>query len=305
MSAFLSKEEPTCPGWLLSLAQGKKVRVAIARASAASSIAVAQEAVASGLADPILVGEADEIAKLADEAGFDISAVEVHDTNGEEEAGMKAAALCGADDADVLMKGQLHTDVFMKSALNRDNGLRTGSRFVHQFVMLKGDDDPIVISDAAVNVAPDIDTRKDATKSVVEMLRLLKRDPRVAFLSATESPIPSVPSAIEGRQLADWAKAEIPNAAFSGPLATDLILSKEAVDIKGLNDDPVAGRANGIIVPEIVSGNTLFKALAYLSGACAGGLVVGGKVPILLTSRADPASARLASIALASIWANR
>ena len=305
MSAFLSKEEPVCPDWLLSLAGGNTVRVAIARASAASSIAVAQEAVASGLAAPILVGEADEIAKLADAASFDISSLEIHDTKGEEEAGMKAAALCGAGDADVLMKGQLHTDVFMKTALNRDNGLRTGSRFVHQFVMLKGDYDPIVISDAAVNVAPDLDTRKDATKSVVEMLRLLKREPRVAFLSATESPIPSVPSAIEGRELAEWAKSEMPDAAFSGPLATDLILSEKAVKIKGLQDDPVAGHANGIIVPEIVSGNTLFKALAYLSGACSGGLVVGGKVPILLTSRADPASARLASIALASIWANR
>ena len=116
MSAFLSKEEPACPGWLLSLAAGEPKRVAIARASAASSIEVAQEAAASGLAEPVLVGELDEIKRLADEAAFDISALEIHDTSGEEEAGMKAAALCGAGDADILMKGQLHTDVFMKTA---------------------------------------------------------------------------------------------------------------------------------------------------------------------------------------------
>ncbi len=304
MSQFLSNEKPACPGWLLSLAKADQpIRVAIARASAASSIEAAKEGVEAGLVEPIFVGECDEIRRLADQAGFDISAFELVDATGEEEAGAKAAHLCGAGDADVLMKGQLHTDVFMKAALNRDAGLRTGNRLLHQFVMLKGDQDPVVISDAAVNVAPDLETRQEATSAVVKMLRLLGRSPRVAFLSATESPLPAVPSAIEGRELCDWAKSSIKEAAFSGPLAMDLIFSAEAVAVKGLSDDPVAGQANGIIVPEIVSGNALFKAMVYMAGACAGGLVIGGKVPILLTSRADPPAARLASMALSAIWA--
>ena len=162
-----------------------------------------------------------------------------------------------------------------------------------------------MISDAAVNVNPDIETRKDATISAVKLLNALGiKHPKIAFLSATESVIPSVLSSVEGAELSKWAKQNISDAYFSGPLALDLILSKKSKVIKGLSDDPVAGFADGIIVPEIVSGNTLFKSMVYMTGACAGGIVVGGKVPILLTSRADSSAARLSSVSLASIWSN-
>jgi phosphate acetyltransferase len=161
---------------------------------------------------------------------------------------------------------------------------------------------PLIISDAAVNVTPDMDTRKAAITNCVALLRKLGvAEPKVAMLSATESVLPAVPSSVEARELRDWARAEIPNAHFSGPLALDLILSPESVAIKGMGDDPVAGNADAIIAPDIVSGNALFKSLVYLSGGCAAGVVMGAKVPILLTSRADPAVARIASVALAAV----
>ncbi|MDC0146678.1 phosphate acyltransferase [Amylibacter sp.] len=304
---FISGADPICPADFLTRAKlGKVPRVAIASAGAALPMLAAYEATNEGIMTPIFVGEADDINLEASKLSWDISNYKIINANGETEAASISANLCGVGEADVLMKGQLHTDVFMKAALNRDAGLRIGSKFVHLFAMSHPEGGPpIVISDAAVNVNPDIETRKDATISVVKLLNALGiKHPKIAFLSATESVIPSVLSSIEGAELSKWAKQQIPDAYFSGPLALDLILSKKSKVIKGLKDDPVAGFANGIIVPEIVSGNTLFKSMVYMTGACAGGIVVGGKVPILLTSRADSSAARLSSISLASIWSN-
>jgi phosphate acetyltransferase len=263
----------------------------------------AKAATEAGIMTPIFTGEAEMIQAEADKLGWDISGYELIEASGEEASGMAAAQACGEGRADVLMKGQLHTDVFMKSALSRDNGLRTGNRLVHVFHISHPDGGkPILISDAAVNVAPDLETRKAAITSCVDLLRKLgTAEPKVAMLSATESVLPAVPSSGEGRELRDWAVENIKNAHFSGPLALDLILSPESVAIKGLGSDPVAGDADAIIVPDIVSGNALFKSLVYLSGGCAAGVVMGAKVPILLTSRADPAAARWASVALAAI----
>jgi len=252
---------------------------------------------------PVFVGEKDAILAEAAKLGWDISGFDIHDTNGEEEAGRTAAALCGEGHADVLMKGNLHTDVFMKSAVSRDAGLRTGKRFVHIFHISHPDGGkPILISDAAVNVAPNMETRQDAMREVTDLLiKLGTARPKLAILSATESPIPSVPSSVEGRELADWAKENLTDADGSGPLTFDLIMSPDAVATKKMTDDPVAGHADAIIVPDIVSGNALFKAFVYLKGGCAAGIVTGAKVPILLTSRADPSAARMASVALAAI----
>ncbi len=141
-------------------------------------------------------------------------------------------------------------------------------------------------------------------RSVVALLRTLGTDrPKIALLSATESVLAAVPSSVEGRALAEWATEHLPEADVAGPLALDLILSSDAAQTKGLGNDPVAGRADAIIVPDIVSGNALFKALVYVGGGCAAGIVMGAKVPILLTSRADPAAARMASVALACVVA--
>ena len=303
-SPFLSAAQARCPEDVLKLAQSfEPPRVAIARAGAPLPMQAAKDATEAGIMTPVFTGEPAMIAAEAEKLGWDISKFEVIAAEGEEEAGKAAAFACGEDRADVLMKGQLHTDVFMKSALNREAGLRTGNRLVHIFHISHPEGGrPLVISDAAVNVAPNIETRKDATVAVVDLLRKLGTDhPRVAFLSATESVIPSMPSSVEADELATWAKDTIAGASFSGPLAMDLILSPESVATQGLSDDPVAGKADAIIVPDIVSGNAIFKSLVYLSGGCAAGIVMGAKVPILLTSRADPPAARLASAALAAI----
>jgi len=212
---------------------------------------------------------------------------------------------CGQGRADILMKGDVHSDMFLKAALQRDAGLRTGARLVHIFQLTAPHGGkPLLISDAAVNVTPDFETRQTATREIVSLAHKLGiAKPKVAFLSATETPIASVPSSVDARILRDWARLEITGADFSGPLALDLVLSARAAAIKGLDDDAVAGRADAVIVPDIVSGNVLFKALVYLAGGCAAGVITGAKVPMLLTSRADPPAARIASVALAAVAA--
>ncbi|SMX43484.1 phosphate acyltransferase [Octadecabacter ascidiaceicola] len=306
MSSFLSDAVADAPAHIIQQAQNApSPRVAIARAGAPLPMLAAMEATQANMMVPLFTGERADIEAEADKLGWDISGFEIIDTNGEAEAGAAAALACGEGRADVLMKGQLHTDAFMRAAVSRDAGLRTGKRFVHIFHITTPDGSrSITISDAAVNVNPDIRTRQDATSEVVSLLHKIGNPrPKVAFLSATESPIESVPSSMEGRELRDWAIENIKDADFSGPLAFDLIMSPKAVSAKKLTDDPVAGQADAIIVPDIVSGNALFKSFVYLTGGCAGGIVMGAKVPILLTSRADPAAARLSSIALGAIVA--
>ncbi|MEM9585083.1 MAG: phosphate acyltransferase [Pseudomonadota bacterium] len=301
---FLSPREAVCPDNLLDMAKKvKNPRVAIARAGAPLPMEAARDAAEADIMEPVFCGERAMIEAEAEKLNWDISAFDIIEAEGEEESGKAAAFACGEGRADVLMKGQLHTDVFMKSALNRDAGLRTGNRLVHIFHISHPDGGkPILISDAAVNVAPNMETRQDATREVVKLLQLVGNErPKVAFLSATESVIPSVPSSVEADELTTWAKESVEGADFSGPLAMDLILSPDAVATKGLSADPVAGKADAIIVPDIVSGNGLFKSFVYLTGGCAAGIVMGAKVPILLTSRADPPAARMASICLASI----
>ncbi|MCF2871074.1 phosphate acetyltransferase [Octadecabacter sp. G9-8] len=304
--SFLSDAVAGPPANIIKLAQdAPSPRVAIARAGAPLPMLAAKEATEANMMIPLFTGERADILAEADKLDWDISGFEIINAEGEAASGKAAAEACGRGDADVLMKGQLHTDAFMRAAVSRDAGLRTGKRFVHIFHITTPDGTKsITISDAAVNVNPNLDTRKDATQEVVSLLHKIGNPrPKVAFLSATESPIESVPSSMEGRALRDWAIENITDADFSGPLAFDLIMSPKAVQAKKLTGDPVAGQADAIIVPDIVSGNALFKSFVYLSGGCAGGIVMGAKVPILLTSRADPSAARLSSIALGAIVA--
>lgn len=303
-SPFLTEQKAVTPDGLLQLARAKAApRVAIARAGAALPMDAAKSATDTGIMHPVFTGEADAIRAEAGKLNWDIGAYEIIEASGEDASGQAAALACGDGRADILMKGHLHTDVLMKSALSRNNGLRTGNRLLHIFhISHPSGGKPIILSDAAVNVFPDMDTRKAAITACVDLARKLgTAEPKVALLSATESVLPAVPSSGAARELRDWARATIPNADFSGPLALDLILSSEAAAIKGMADDPVAGDVDIIITPDIVSGNAVFKALVYLSGGCAAGVVMGAKVPILLTSRADPVAARLASVALAGV----
>jgi len=272
VSPFLTTRDAICPADLLARAQKiKSPRVAIAAAGSALPMEAAFEASEAGIMEPVFVG---------DPAGIQ-------------------------GEAEKLKKGHLHSDTFMRAAVSRSAGLRTGERFVHIFHLTHPDGGkPLLVSDAAVNVEPNLATRQDALKNMVRLLQVLGNErPKVAVLSATESVIESVPSSVAADEIVQWAQSEVPDADVAGPLALDGILSPDAAAIKKMKG-PVPGQADAILVPDIVSGNAIFKALVYLSGACAAGVVMGAKVPILLTSRADPAQARLASVALASIVAN-
>ncbi len=305
--SFLSSRPITCPETLLQLAKTHPApRVVIAQAGASLPMQAARQAVSEGIMTPVFVGEPAQISKQAAALEWDISAYQQVAARDEADAANKAAALCGAGEGDVLMKGHLHTDVFMKSILSRANGLRTENRLVHLFHMtVPGTDAPLILSDCAVNVAPDMATKRAALGYCVEMLQMVQASrPKIAILSATETPIASVPSSLTAESLMHWAEDAYPEIDVVGPLALDLILSKESAKIKGLSESTVAGKANAVIVPDIVSGNVLFKSLVYLAGACAAGIVMGAKVPVLLTSRADPPQARLASVALAAIMAS-
>ncbi|WP_350335462.1 phosphate acyltransferase [Coralliovum pocilloporae] len=303
-SPFLSSDSAACPPELLALArQRPPVHIAVVRAGAPLPMIAAKEAVEAGLMVPVLIGEKDDIRREADALDWDISPYELIETRGEAAAAVAAGQLIRSDHVGAVLKGQLHSDVYMKALLARETGLRSGNRLIHVFHMTMPDGGkPLLITDAAMNVSPDLETRKDAIRLVGGLSKRLGAErPRIAVLSATETPIASMPSSLEGRELEEWARDAVPDMDVRGPLALDLILSHEAARIKGLGDDPVAGQADAVVVPDIVSGNTLFKALVYCKGACAAGVILGGKVPVLLTSRADPPAARLASIALASI----
>ena len=301
---FLSNLQPVSPEHLLTLAKNNKpARTAIVRAGSPLPMQAAKAAVDEGIMEPVFVGEADDIQQQAQALNWDISSFQTISTEGEAEAANEGALLGNRGEVDVVMKGNLHTDTFMGALIRKESGIRTANRLVHIFYITDPQEQrPLIISDAAVNVNPDMKTRQVAIQMVDQMARTTGIErPKIAVLSATESAIPSVPSSMEAKELADWAAKEVPTSDVRGPLAMDLILSQESADTKGLGNDPVAGKADAIIVPDIVSGNAVFKSLVYLSGGCAAGIVLGGKIPVLLTSRADPPSARLASAALASI----
>ena len=302
---FLSQILPICPKDLLNNAKKKFIKPVIAIAGAAHKLPMlaAKEAVLEKIMTPVFVGEKTLIKSCASDLNWDISNFKIINVIGETEAAETAAKLCGDGKADILMKGQVHTDLFIKSVLDKKSGLRTKQRLIHVFhISHPNGGNPLLISDAAINVSPDLQTRKEATVQIVKLLKSLgNKEPRVAFLSATESILKSVPSSLEANILYEWCSKNINNAHFSGPLALDTLLSYDAAVTKGLQGNPVVGQPDAIIVPDIVSGNVLFKSLVYLSGGCAAGLVLGAKVPLLLTSRADPPAARLASIALATL----
>lgn len=309
-SPFLAPADAACPPEFLALATGAEPRpVAFVRAVGGPILETARDALAAGLAVPILVGEAGRIEQDAAAIGWDLAGASIIDAVGEQAAIDAAVAEVGAGRAQGLIKGQIHTDVFMGTIVRRASGIRTDRRLVHIFAMLPpGGGRPLLISDAAVNIAPDVATRTEAALAMAALLRRMGVEtPRIAVLSATESRLPGLPSSLEAAEIAAAAAGADDRAAFAGPLSFDLALSPESVAIKGITADSdsgaVAGYADGLIVPDIVSGNVLFKALAYCAGGLAAGVALGGRVPIMLTSRSDPAAARLASLALAAIAA--
>jgi len=302
-TGFLTSGDTPCPPDLLArAATSTPPSFVFVRATGTATLITARDALAAGLARPILVGETDQIRADAAAIGWDLAGAEIVDAAGEAGAIAVALALFAAGKADGLAKGQLHTDVFMGGIVQRAAGIRTDKRLVHLFAMLPpAGGRPLFISDAAVNVAPDVKTRIEAALHMAEMARRLGRDrPKIAILSATESVLAAMPSSAEAADIAAGATALDPQADFAGPLSFDLAVAPAAAAVKGISG-PVAGHADGLVVPDIEAGNILFKSLVWCAGGLAAGLVLGGAVPIVLTSRSDPPAARLASLALAAI----
>ena len=303
---MLSNRPYECPPSLLDRAKAlPAVPTAVANAGATLPLESARLAQEAGLMEPLLVGDPRAIAEAAERIGWNIAGLHIAGAESEEAAACIAAELCRDGSARVLMKGQIHTDAFMMGILRRESGLRTARRLTHVFHMtVPGSGRTLLITDAAVNVAPDVNTRVQALKNAVELAQSLGVDqPRVAVLSATEEISEKMPSSIEAAQIAQRARREVKGALIQGPLAFDNALSPAAAALKGI-DDPVAGNADILVVPNIETGNALFKMMVYFMSACAAGIVLGAKVPAILTSRADPPEARLASAAIASILAH-
>lgn len=276
------------------------------RATGEAVLESAVQSLEAGLCVPHLIGEEDEIKAIAAKAGLSLEGCIIHHSEGEAGAIQTAISLAQDNMIQGFVKGQLHTDVFMGGLVARDAGMRTDQRMVHVFAMFPPDGGtPLLISDGAVNVAPNVETRVAAALNVASLCRALEIErPKIAILSATESQIASVPSSVEAAEIASLAGAQDDSADYEGPLSLDLAIAPAAVAQKGLRDSVVAGAANGVITPDIVSGNALFKSLVWFGGGAAAGLVMGARLPIILTSRSDPAPARLASIALGAIMQN-
>jgi len=263
------------------------------------------EAAKLDLIEPILVGPEARIREVAKDKGLDIGRFEIVDASHSHDAAAKAVGLVREGRAEALMKGSLHTDELMGAVVARDTGLRTSRRISHCFVMdVPGHPDALIITDAAINIAPTLKDKVHITQNAIDLAHALGQDDvRVAILSAMESVNPDVPSTLEAAALCKMAdRGQITGAVLDGPLALDNAISLEAAAIKKIVS-PVAGRANVIVVPDLEAGNMLAKSLSFLAGADAAGIVLGAKVPVILTSRADSVIARLASCAVAMLVA--
>ena len=274
---------------------------AVAHPCDASSLEGAMEAARLGLIVPTLVGPRERILAVAAKAGIDLSETTIVDTPHSEASASMAVQLVREGKAEALMKGSLHTDELMAAVVKRDTGLRTARRVSHCFVMdVPGHDQVLIISDAAVNIAPTLEDKVHILQNAIDLAHALDMpEVRVAILSAMETVNPKVPSTIEAAALCKMLdRGQITGALVDGPLALDNAINLAAAKIKKI-DSPVAGRANVLLVPDLEAGNMLAKSLSFLAGADAAGIVLGAKVPIILTSRADSVLTRLASCAVA------
>src|SRR6202012_3350542 len=255
--------------------------------------------------EPVLVGPEARIRTVAREAGLDVGGLEIIATEHSHASAAKAVELVTAGQAEALMKGSLHTDELMGAVVARDAGLRTARRISHCFIMdVPEHPSALIITDAAVNIAPTLEEKVDIVQNAIDLAKAMGvNEVRVAILSAMETVNPKVPSTLEAAALCKMVdRHQITGALVDGPLALDNAIDLEAARTKKI-DSPVAGRANVLIVPDLEAGNMLAKSLSFLAGADAAGVVLGARVPIILTSRADSVMTRLASCAVASLVA--
>ncbi len=277
------------------------VTAAVAHPCDEPSLAGAVEAAEAGLIRPILVGPERKIRAVAEQHGIDISPYRLVDAPHSHAAAARAVELVRAGEAEVLMKGSLHTDELMKEVTSSATGLRTERRISHVFIMdVPTYPKPLAVTDAAINIFPDLETKADIAQNAIDMAHALGVPrPKIAIVSAVETVTPSIPSTIDAAALCKMAeRGQITGALLDGPLAFDNAISKEAAAIKGIRSE-VAGDADILVVPDLEAGNMLAKQLSFLANADAAGVALGARVPIILTSRADTVRARLASCAIA------
>jgi phosphate acetyltransferase len=300
---MLSNKEIVCPNNLLDKAHEKKgVKVAVVNAGKPLPMLSVQDAVTENLIEPIFIGDKKEILKCAADLKWDISNFEIIDEPIENNTAKIAAQLASKGKVKIIVKGHIHTDVLMKEVLKREYNLLGKTRLSHIWHMtVEKDDKPLIITDGALNVLPNVKTKMHILKNVINFSnRIGISRPKVAVLSATEEVLESVPSSLDAAEITKLAKEENLEADVFGPLAFDNSISKKSAGIKGIKN-LVAGEADVLLVPSVETGNGLVKMMIYFMGACAAGVVVGGKVPVVITSRSDEAQARLASIAAAVV----
>jgi phosphate acetyltransferase len=272
-----------------------------------SSLRGAVESAEAGIINPILVGPAAKITGTASRHNLNISKFELVDAPHSEAAAAKAVELIHAGKGEMLMKGSLHTDELMRSVTAKTGGLRTERRISHVFVMdVPAYADTIFVTDAAINIFPDLDAKRDIVQNAIDLYTHagFGTSPRVAILSAVETVTSKIPSTIEAAALCKMAdRGQITGGVLDGPLAFDNAIDREAAQIKGIASE-VAGRAQILVVPDLEAGNMLAKNLAYFAKADGAGIVLGARVPVVLTSRADSPRSRMASCAVATLYAH-
>ena len=300
---MLSNKEAQIPNNLLSFAQkSPNLSAGIICAHHDSSMESAKKSVGLNLIELIFIGDKNGINEKADKINWDISSYTIIHSSTDIEAATIGAELAKDNKIKIMIKGNLHTDVLMRTYLKKDFGLIEGKRLSHIWHMtIEKDDKPLFITDGALNVAPRIDVKMHILKNVINFANQINiAKPRVAILSGTEDPIDSMPSSTEAKELMERAQEENINAYVHGPLAFDNAVSPDAASIKNISSE-VAGKADILLVPNLETGNALSKIMVYFMSACAAGFIVGGKVPVVVTSRADSSASRIASIAAAVI----
>ena len=300
---MLSDKEIVCPNNLLDVAHQKKgVSAGIVNAGKLITMMSVMDAVNENLIKPIFIGDQEEIEKCALDLNFDISSFDIIDEKEENKTSIIAAELASKEKIKIIVKGHIHTDVLMREVIKKKYNLIGKTRLSHIWHMtLDKQDKPLIITDGALNVSPNVKTKMHILKNVINFCKRIGNErPKISILSATEEVLDSVQSSLDAKEITELAKKENLSADVFGPLAFDNSISKKSAEIKGITNI-VAGSADVLLVPSVESGNALVKIMVYFMGACAAGVVVGGKVPIVITSRSDVATARLASIAAAVV----
>jgi len=300
---MLSNKKIVCPNNLINVAKKiGTINAAIVNAGEIFPMESVHKAVNHNLINPTFIGNENEIKKYADKLKWDISNYEIINEKDENSTAPIAAKLASEDKVKIIVKGHIHTDILMKAVLKRDLNLISKKRLSHVWHMtLDKDDKPFIITDGVVNVLPKLEVKMHILKNAVDFANKIGISrPKVAVLSATEEILESVPSSIDANMITKRAKEENINADVFGPLAFDNSVSKKSAAIKKIKND-VSGNADILLVPNVETGNALVKMMIYFMGACAAGVVLGGKAPVVITSRSDEAEARLASIAAAVV----